>query len=80
MSKTRAIYVTPRDNASQWAVEREGNQRATSLHDTQRQAIDAARTIARQDQSDLVINGVDGPIRSKDSHGHDPDPPRDKDR
>ena len=59
-----------------WAVKGAGNQRATSVHDTQQQAIDAARGIARNQQSELVIHRPDGRIRDKDSHGNDPFPPR----
>ncbi|WP_375056153.1 DUF2188 domain-containing protein [Zobellella sp. DQSA1] len=59
-----------------WAVKDAGNQRATSVHDTQQQAIDAARDIARNQKSELIIHRPDGRIRDKDSHGNDPFPPR----
>ena len=59
-----------------WAVKGAGNQRASSVHRTQRQAIDAAREIARNQQSELVIHRKDGRIRDKDSHGNDPFPPK----
>lgn len=57
-----------------WAVKGAGNQRATSAHDTQQHAIDAARNIARNQQSKLVIHRLDGCIRDKDSYGYDPFP------
>ena len=38
----------------------------------------AAREIARNQRSDVVTHGRDGRIRSKDSYGNDPNPPRDK--
>ncbi len=59
-----------------WAVKGAGNQRATSVHDTQKQAVDAARDIARKQQSELVIHRQDGRIRDKDSYGNDPFPPK----
>lgn len=59
-----------------WAVKGAGNQRASSVHRTQRQAIDVAREIARNKQSELVIHRKDGRIRDKDSHGNDPFPPK----
>lgn len=59
-----------------WAVKGVGNQRASSVHRTQRQAIDVAREIARNKQSELVIHRKDGRIRDKDSHGNDPFPPK----
>jgi hypothetical protein len=69
-------HVVP--HQGEWAVKGEGNARATAVFEHQSQAIDAARAIARNQQSELVIHGRDGAIRDKDSHGHDPFPPRDK--
>ncbi len=59
-----------------WAVRGEGNTRATSVHSTQAEAIDAARIIARNQEAELLIHGRDGRIREKDSYGHDPHPPK----
>lgn len=59
-----------------WQVKGEGNSRATVRTKTQKEAIDIARTISRNQESELVIHGVNGKIRAKDSHGHDPFPPR----
>lgn len=59
-----------------WAVKGTGNKRATSVHATQREAIGAAREVARNQQSELVIHRPNGRIRDKDSHGNDPFPPR----
>ncbi len=59
-----------------WAVKPAGGDRASSVHDTQREAIDRAREIARNQNSELFIHGADGKIRSRDSHGHDPNPPK----
>lgn len=67
-------HVVPHQNG--WAVKGAGNQRATSVHDTQQHAIDAARGIARNQHSELVIHRPDGRIRDKDSHGSDPFPPK----
>jgi uncharacterized protein YdaT len=61
-----------------WAVRGEGNSRDTSHHQTQQQAIDAARDIAQHQRSEVVIHRPSGQIRDKDSYGHDPDPPRDR--
>lgn len=67
-------HVVPHDG--DWAIRGEGNERVTSVHDTQREAIDAAREIARNQQSELLIHGRDGRIRKRDSQGNDPFPPR----
>ena len=61
-----------------WAVKGEGNDRATSVHDTQKDAIDSARDTARRQKSEVVIHRPDGRIRDKDSYGNDPCPPKDK--
>lgn len=67
-------HVVPR--AGGWAVRGAGNGRATSVHDTQRAAIDAARGIAQNQHSELLIHGRNGQIRDRDSYGGDPFPPR----
>lgn len=59
-----------------WAIKGEGNTKSTKITDTQREAINIARRIARKEQSELIIHGKDGRIREKDSHGNDPFPPK----
>jgi len=61
----------------QWAVRGAGNKRVTSVHDTQKAAIEAARRIAQNQRSDVVIHDRHGRIRDRDSYGNDPNPPRD---
>jgi len=68
-------HVVPADG--EWGVRGAGNDRLTSRHDTQAEAIDAARDIARNQRSEVVIHRPDGRIRDKDSYGNDPLPPRD---
>jgi uncharacterized protein YdaT len=59
-----------------WAVRGERNERVTEVFETQREAIDRAREIARNQDSELLIHGEDGRIRARDSYGNDPFPPR----
>jgi hypothetical protein len=59
-----------------WAVKGSGNEKATIVVNTQKQAIDIGRTISRNQGSELVVHGRDGKIRLKDSHGDDQFPPR----
>lgn len=68
-------HVVPHRNG--WAVKGAGNQKASSTHDTQGEAIDAAREIAKNQQSEVVIHRPNGRIRDKDSYGNDPCPPKD---
>ncbi len=63
---------------SHWGVLGEGNSRLTSTHKTQDAAGRAAIRIAKKEGSEVIVHGRDGKIRSKDSYGNDPNPPRDK--
>jgi len=67
-------HVVPHEG--KWAVRGEGNERVTEVFGTQREAIDRAREIARNQDSELLIHGEDGRIRARDSYGNDPFPPR----
>ena len=72
MSKGRNQHVVPRDG--KWAVKPEGAERASSVHDTQRAAIERGREITGNQGTELFIHGRDGRIRERDTHGHDPYP------
>ena len=69
-------WVVPINGGDQWGVCGEGNERITSFHDTQREAIDRARGIAVNQQSELLIQGRSGQIRVRNSYGDDPFPPK----
>lgn len=69
-------HVVPNGNI--WQVKSERSTRATKNFNTQREAIDFARDIARNQKSELVIHRKNGQIRDKDSYGNDPCPPKDK--
>ena len=80
MSKERDRMVYRRDDGS-WANKRNDADRASSVHDTQREAEAAAREMLKnQGGGELTTKGLDGLIRSKDTiaPGRDPNPPRDK--
>lgn len=68
-------HVTPHPGGG-WQVIGEGNDRATVVTKTQKEAVDIARGISRNQGSELVIHRPDGTIREKDSHGNDPYPPK----
>lgn len=75
MTRGKPVHVVPQ--GGRWAVKREGNQRASSLHDTQAEAERAGRPVARTEQTEFYLHGRDGQIRQKDSCGNDPHPPKD---
>lgn len=60
-----------------WQVKGAGNEKATTVTKTQKEAIQKAVSIAKNQKSEVVIHGVDGKIRDKDSYGNDPCPPKD---
>lgn len=66
-------HVVKRDDG--WAVRGEGNSKDTSHHRTQQEASEAARSIAQNQKSEVLIHGQDGKIRARDSYGNDPYPP-----
>lgn len=66
-------HVVP--HGDDWAVRGEGNDRVTSVHPTQGEAERAAREIAINQRSEVVIHRSDGRIREKNSYGNDPYPP-----
>lgn len=68
-------HITPHPDGG-WQVKGAGNSRATVRTNTQTEAINIGRGIARNQGSELVIHRPNGQIRAKDSYGNDPFPPR----
>ena len=70
-----------RNQEGKWANKRNDASKASSVHDTQREAEQAARgNLKNQGGGELTTKGVNGKIRSKDTiaPGNDPNPPKDK--
>lgn len=79
MSKDRDRMVYRR-NDGKWVNKRNDSDRASSLHNTQKDAVNAARSmLTNQGGGELITKGLDQKIRSKDTipPGNDPCPPRD---
>ena len=70
----RNQHVVPHDNL--WAVKGAGNTKVTRVFNTQYDAINAARKIAKNQESELIVHGENGRIRSRDSYGTDSFPPK----
>lgn len=68
-------HITQRSDGS-WQVKGEGNSRASFITNTQAQAIQIGRELAKRDKSELIIHGRNGRIREKNSYGNDPFPPK----
>lgn len=67
-------HVVPHPDG--WAVKGAGNDRATKVTTTQQEAIQFAKEIAQNQQSELIVHGKNGQIRQKDSFGNDNYPPK----
>lgn len=65
MTRERNQHVIPTKDG--WAVKRAGSLRATKVFDTQQEAIERGREIARNQRSELLIHGRDGRIREKNT-------------
>ena len=79
MSKGRDRTIYHRDD-DKWANKRNDASRPSSLHNTQKAAIDAGKgMLQNQGGGELTVKGLGGRIRSKDTiaPGRDPSPPRD---
>jgi Uncharacterized protein conserved in bacteria (DUF2188) len=78
MSKGRDRVVSKGEDG--WENKRLDASKASSLHKTQQEAIEAARKmLGTQGGGELIVKGLDGKIRSKDTiaPGNDPNPPKD---
>ncbi len=64
-------HVTPHPEGG-WQVKGANNTKATFKTDTQKEAIDRAREIAKNQESELVIHRPNGQIRDRNSYGNDP--------
>lgn len=61
-----------------WQVKRDGGKRASHVADTKKEAEQIGREISRSQKTELQIHRKDMTIERSDSHGHDPNPPKDK--
>jgi len=71
----KSHHVVP-NKGDGWNIKKGGAERASGHFNTQKEAIDRAREISQNQNSELVIHRRDGRIREKDSHGNDPYPPK----
>jgi hypothetical protein len=77
--RNRDYHVVPNPNGG-WDVRRESGDRSSGHFDRKSEAMDRGRSLARGERVELVDHGRDGRIRDSDSHGRDPNPPKDKNR
>ena len=73
--KKSNVHVVPRSDG-QWGVRVAGNQKSSSVHKTQAEAISAGRGKAIASKSEMLIHRQNGRIRERNSYGNDPYPPK----
>ncbi len=78
MAKGKTHHVVP-DSQHGWNVKRGGSRRSSGHFGRKDEAEDFARQVSQNQGTELVIHGKDGKIQRTDSHGNDPNPPKDKD-
>lgn len=71
----RSHHVVPNSDGG-WDVKRDGAKRISGHYDKKQDAVDAARKISQNQNTELFIHGKNGLIQNRDSHGNDPFPPR----
>jgi hypothetical protein len=64
------------DGGGDWQVKRGGSDRASKVFSTQLEAIEYAREVAMNQQTELFVHGRDGRIRERNTFNDDPFPPR----
>ena len=67
------VHVVPKNG--NWAVKTENSERPVKITTTQEEAIERAKEIAKNNQSELFIHRKNGTIRERNSYGNDPYPP-----
>ena len=76
MTKGKQHHLVPKGD--KWAVERSGSERASGVFETKKDGKKTKRNISRNQGTEFVIHKKNGKIQGSDSHGNDPNPPKDK--
>lgn len=66
------VHVVHHKDGNSWQVKYEKDDTPLMVFPTQREAIQNGRSIAMQNESELLIHRKDGVIRDKWSYGNDP--------
>lgn len=68
------IHVKPK--GEEWAVQSAGSAKNYRVVSTQKEAIEIGKSVAKNNKSELIIQGKNGKIREKNSYGNDNYPPK----
>jgi Uncharacterized protein conserved in bacteria (DUF2188) len=71
-------HVVPGGDKGGWDIKKGGGRRAIKHFGRKQDAVDYAREISKNQDSELIVHKKDSTIQNPDSHGGDPCPPKDK--
>lgn len=71
------LWVTQHPDGG-WQKKHEGSDRSSGKFDKKQEAVNSAVQQAKKEGVEVIVQGKDGKIQSKDSYGKDPNPPKDK--
>lgn len=71
-------HVVPNKEQGGWDIKKGGGSKSIKHTETKKESEKIARKISQNQESELVIHGEDGKIQRSDSHGNDPNPPKDQ--
>jgi len=74
MASNRTVYhVVPNASGERWVISKEDNQSFREEYDTKEQAVEAAKSRARQEEpSQVKVHGSDGNMQYESTYGDDP--------
>ena len=70
-------HVVPNSGGG-WDVKRGGADRSSGHFDNKSDAVNYGRQVSQNQNTEFRIHNRDGRISQSDSHGRDPNPPKDK--
>jgi len=76
--KTNSHHVTFNNENQKWQGKKAGAKKTSVTGDTKKEVVDKTREISKNQGTELKIHNKDGKISQSDSHGNDPNPPKDK--
>jgi hypothetical protein len=77
MGRRQEHHVVPNPDGG-WDVRRNNSERASIHRERKEDAVRDGREISRNQGTEFVIHDKHGVIRQSDSHGNDPNPPKEK--
>lgn len=78
MSKRKTYHVLPNKDKGGWDIKKGGATKATKHFEKKDDAVKRGRQISKNQKSEFIVHKKDGTIQKPDSHGGDPNPPKDK--